>query len=714
MQAYPLSRSFAAADRARASDRRDSYRIVAEGSGAWVESDLGGVALRVHDLSARGAGLRLVEGSLDAVRRTDLTLRLEGHPEFGALLRPVRGLDPSPADGLLGFNVAEIDRSGLSVFSSFLSTLYSQNTHLVGRLTNSSSPTLSIRGASAIRSLLTSRLLVAGHSLQAHYRGGAPALFLKVIQLGPGDAGCLECMNLGAPSGAVADLGAPVFFTFPGFNSISYFTAPVVASRGAEIAVAVPDVVYQTGFRGSPRHVLTGSQVVVRFEHPLLRGTVIEKPIIDISGVGLSFAFSPGADALFPGQRLGRIRIELPEGPVLVDSALRGVERSRTGEPRSIGVEFLRFEDPASVARWLAYLFRNAHATLVDGTPSDVPDYWRTLERSGYLKLVQERRLPVVEKRFWKVWGDVGRSALSPRFILSRSQARSHGTIAASVFCPRTWLLHHFGVDESARHDRQLFFDIVSDIASGVFYMLTHFVELSYYLGIFEAHKPWNDLLFINFLKSLSTSDDYLLEEFGLYRISTAQAIAPGGSETTFRVSELTAELRDALTDRLRSAVSPLEFDAMSYESSEITMERFSEECRALGIDRSRSVFVARRGELLIAVLLAESGDIGANVFGLYNHCRVIFFEPDEPERREILRDLLQVAVTHYRSCAADEFFFLSETTESREFLETLGFEYIENVHRYVGRRSILPIWLNYIRQSFDVLKEQKSRARAA
>ena len=146
----------------------------------------------------------------------------------------------------------------------------------------------------------------------------------------------------------------------------------------------------------------------------------------------------------------------------------------------------------------------------------------------------------------------------------------------------------------------------------------------------------------------------------------------------------------------LKSVSSAVEIDAMAYDTSEIDLEDFSERCQALGVERSRRVFVARDKGVPVAALIAESGGEGVNIFGLMNCCSIVNLGP-APVSEAVKSALLDTVSHHFLGLEKQLFVFFDEPGADPSSVEAMGFEFISDGMRFIANKRIVPAWMNYL-----------------
>jgi hypothetical protein len=261
------------------------------------------------------------------------------------------------------------------------------------------------------------------------------------------------------------------------------------------------------------------------------------------------------------------------------------------------------------------------------------------------------------------------------------------GTAAASLLYPRTWMAHHFGIDEAERGDRARLMDIGREIYSGIMYVLQHMAPLDFFVFYFDSAKPWHDLFFGQFVERYSDGQDLIYDRFTLYK---KLLDAPVPDEDADVAMDDPTKLRD-LARRLAGSLDPLEREAYAYGEETISLDEFSRSCASQGYERTRTFLFS--GD---ACLVAETGQEGINVFSLFNRC---WLAPGNEVESEVKDSLLLQAARHYGSRGKKSMLFVDGPGRAPDQLDHLGFTYVAEGTRWLARRRVVPAYLAFLEE---------------
>jgi hypothetical protein len=282
--------------------------------------------------------------------------------------------------------------------------------------------------------------------------------------------------------------------------------------------------------------------------------------------------------------------------------------------------------------------------------------------------------------------------------MLVENRGETVGTLAGSVLYPKTWLVHQLGVAERDRAGAGMFLDLAHELYAGLMYMFQHQASANYFVIFAERDKRWTHTLYGDFVAQYPDRSALAYTENRVFRRSVT---APGSRRVnrnkSVRVVPADAGHLALISRRLEASCSPVEYDSLAYSISEITLERFSETCRARGSERERRLWVALEAGLPKAALIAENGGEGVNIFGLLNRCSIVPLGP-EAVALDTIAVLLDQATEHFAGLGKEEFLFFDEHGGSAEELSLLGLELISDGMRFIASKQVVPAWLSYLK----------------
>ena len=690
-------------------DRRDSYRFEVEEGEVYLCLGPRAQPYRVFDLSAGGGGIVSPADLIEEFAPGPVVLHTGEYPPFELKIVPVRSTE---AAGLsrVGVRFEGMDHKALRHLSGYLVDRFLEQSRELQYPFGEPGLSIGSFQRNLVNRLLRFHAISRGQNVRV-YRGDLVLpLALRVTGLTVEAARQLIVAEVVNGSTGILERGEEYTFVFSGANSLNCFRTGIWRVDSRRISILLPPDIRQAGFRQSFRTKLTAGQLLeVVFQHPRMPGLLMLKPVLDVSAWGFSFPLDVRQDMLSPGERLGQVSIRLPGGPARVEAAIRSIAAERGSARLTCGAEILGFLDRWGAERWRQFVFHLGHARLRLGKKALVEDAWKVLESSGYVALVDESRRHHLRRSFLDSWDKHVRKPRASRFFLLLKGDRPVGTAAASLLYPGTWMAHHFGIDEKERlEDKSRLFDFAREIYSGIMFLLGHMASLEYFIFYFDSVKTFHERAFGQFLRRYPAKEDFIYDGFKLYscipRLDRIKSSA--GGRNRLEICGGDRKLLNMLSIHLRSHLPPIEFEAFRYDEKEITLQRFSRACAAKGYERERHILFALEDERPLAALIAETGDEGLNIFSLFNKCWLVYLDPRAAQDDQVKALLLNEAVKLYAGKRKKKFLMLTKPDEGfREQFEDLGFSFVADGLRWLGRSSIVPAYINYFDELMGMAK---------
>ena len=687
-------------------DRRESYRFTVEEGQVQLEVPQRLSAATVRDISAGGAGLILPAGLPALVDEVQVAVHLAGFPPFQTQLVPVRLSDEAP--GRVGVAWRGLDPEALRSLSQYLIGRFEHQGRLVSRLLGGRARTQATNRRDLVRKLLLYHAISHGRPLQVYRDGLLLPVCLRARELVVRAARELILAEIVTAGHEQLTEGQEYTFAFGGSNAVNYCEAMVWKTEPGRALITLPTDIRQTGFRRSVRARTEAGRVLeLTLRHPRIAGLELVKPVLDVSASGLSFPLDPAEDRLFPGEHLEELTVGLPDGPVRLEALVRSVHQLPLGAV--CGLEILGHGGAAEAERWHRFVFHAAHPRLLLGGREQVPDTWSVLQSSGYLEEATAALRSQLKKKFFVSWNQHADQTRVTRFFLLYKDTHPVGTLAASLAYPGTWQGHHFGLDAKARKtDRKGMFRLARRVFAGIPYLLDQLADSDHFLIYVDGIRAWNEMMYGRFLRTYREQEDFVYDGLTVYKCRPRRQLPgtrvdPGG----LRVVPADRDLLHALSSHLKRVLPAVEYEAYCYDEARIGLEAFTAECAALGYERRRTIFFALEQGVPLAALIAETGDEGINIFGLFNRCWLVPMAAGADRDDRVKEQLLRRAVEHYATQGKPELLLLgSWGGEPEDLLAPLGFYYVADGLRWLARRAVLPAYLNYVEEFLGMLND--------
>jgi hypothetical protein len=625
--------------------------------------------VRVADLSLGGAGL-VVDGSELVSGRGSLELGLErlGSDFGGSTVELVRAWHDGPAQ-LAGVRFRQPSEPFLQRVCEFLLQRHCQSAdspHFTAR------PDDFVRIVDAKRARqLLSYCLRHGTALTVFETGGRPVgtLLPDALQGDELHGSVVLAANRSLVGGRSYHLFASTFAS-------GYVLTAVLAGGGESAArfVVGPDLMLCS----LRRHLRLGLDddfpVYLELLHPHVRGKLVRKLATEVGLGGLSFDLQPEDDLLVPGTLVPSAVLWLPDGRSLGCRCLvRHVWRHPAGY--RCGVELLDF---AAEGRheWVAAVLTRAHPSVVAAGPEALAEVWDVFDRSGYLEEKPAELMQAMREPFRKAWGGLLAGQADNQCWLYRADGVPMATVSMSRIYSSTWLLHHLGADLMCFETKQQNLDAMAEItlhAAPEWAASLH--PDGYALTIFNSDKHFNRWSWFGFFERHNGEGELDSQKLRLrdYRVDSL-GLPP--VDPRIWVREATdVELRSISRDLLERD-GPLVHRAYDFAPERIKLTAMSELPDGSALERRRTLYVAGRGPDLAGYAIVESAATGANIFSLYDSCRIVVLAPLGATEAAALRDaLLARAAEHLRAQGCPCFLYLTGPTDAPPPSDDTGFE---------------------------------------
>jgi hypothetical protein len=683
-------------------ERRASRRIELRYRDAFVHmSRLG--APHVVDLSAGGMGIilpasqvhelhELCTESIELFLGTDVCVR--------ALAHPVRRHVLESGQVSIGFRLTELTSEGLSLLNRFLLEEAADQEEAFERYWGAKDAVISKQRDHVARVL---RLCAEPGAAPLFVFEGRTKLATRLSLCSLDEHGFTALLAHGAPLAPGRRYG----LVASGRGAVSAFRAGLRQVNGLELRFALPTELVQSGFRSSARCAVPSDRdCSIGFRHPR-SGAWITKSACDVSKTGLSVRIAPSIDLLFPDDQLPNIELCFDGQVATVQGIVRGIhEASPDG---TCGIELFDFGSAAQHDTWTEFVFRLAHPRLICSGERAARLGYQVLESSGYVELwsgSQARTLLSEDySAYWR--GDTGATG---RVATLLEGAQPVATMAANLLYPRTFMLHHFGVDERARGDRTAFLSYARELYSGMLHELQRFDHLEYVTMYMQADKGFNDFLYGEFARMYREPEALLWANNQVYRADTRRAIPEGPMDRLVRgATDSDLALLESCYAR---SLPALQIAAHELTAEGLSTLGFAHKLAPHGPVRTRHSYVFAPAGRAVWALVCETGNEGVNLFGLMNRCWLTELVPlGSQEASAARRTLLRRALRHFADAGKRQVVLLEPEGEAHADPLAAGFERVADGVYWLSRREVMPAWLSYVEDAFSLSRSRLRRA---
>ena len=135
---------------------------------------------------------------------------------------------------------------------------------------------------------------------------------------------------------------------------------------------------------------------------------------------------------------------------------------------------------------------------------------WSILNLSEYVPLWSAaRERPRLARTFARDWFRMPQQ--HGRLLVLRDDLSPLGTMAMNRIFPKTWMIHHFGVDKDRRGARYRsdFMRLTRELYSAFMYLLHHETDAQYFAIFVEKSKRWNELMYGDFVQRYTAPERF-------------------------------------------------------------------------------------------------------------------------------------------------------------------------------------------------------------
>jgi hypothetical protein len=346
----------------------------------------------------------------------------------------------------------------------------------------------------------------------------------------------------------------------------------------------------------------------------------------------------------------------------------------------------LRSEDNAL---WTNMVARQLHPST-DNVTDWKGQAWDLFERSGYFSL--SGKLPEEFDELRRDLVEVTGRLAQATHLSCQTTFRSDRGIEASFWSLRaysgTWLGHQLAKLPSRTQPGAA----LRNIYLRAYETAQHAENSQWLLSYVESHVKWNHAVHLDFARRHSSKlacalpflltegrcDSERAEEHDLYVIGPATR-----SEK--------AELWEVMArSRPEAYLEALDLVPSRWDLSEIASS-----WKGVGIERSRSFYVARRNGKAVAAGIFETGQNGTNLFRLLDGVRLFALDS---EGNDAFPALIEHARQHYRTRGKKSFVHFVEE-ERPGFVEAAGLRSLGPGFIWIASAELLPDFLEHVCQ---------------
>ncbi|NOK15799.1 hypothetical protein HMI50_01950 [Corallococcus carmarthensis] len=489
------------------------------------------------------------------------------------------------------------------------------------------------------------------------------------------------------------DFGEPSYdIDVIGYNSAYRLRAEEGRSEGDRLFTALPAQLFRIRHRWH-RRVTAPDGVHARFHHPLWREQgLLRREVLDLSFSGLCMRCQP-QDLLFPGLLPPLIELELGDGHrVSVRGEIRYVSGVRADGTVLCGLSVLPYS--SDEARWVRFVSQ----TMSPATRTSeglVEELWDLFNRSGFFSLGGSSPAEFDELKL-NFASLAKRASEVPQLFCNAVWPSERGIEATLSFTKpyrHAWLGHQVakrpgkppaGVQEAGA--------IMRDIYLRTFEHPQSDPDFHWVVAYVEALNPWINKAHVKYAQRQMESGS------GLAYTRKIQKMKAYSHEMTGRVHPYTVGPATPGELSLLAATVAQQFPECYVESLDLTRDRLdmgpvTAKWKSFGMERERTVLVARRDGVPCAAAVVELGQLGANLFRLLDNTRLFSLLGDGTRAYSALLD---AARRWYAARNRPSFLYLRED-EGGDYVQECGLHDGPDPYLWIISSKLVPDFLEHI-----------------
>ncbi|RKH21854.1 hypothetical protein D7Y13_02680 [Corallococcus praedator] len=490
------------------------------------------------------------------------------------------------------------------------------------------------------------------------------------------------------------DWGDPAYdIDVIGYNSAYRMRAETGRGEGDRLFTTLPAQLFRIRHRWH-RRVPAPEGIRARFHHPLWREQgLLRREVLDLSFSGLCVRCLP-QDLMFPGLLPPLIELELGDGlMVSVRGEIRYVSGVRADGTVLCGLSVLPYS--SDEARWVRFVSQ----TMSPATRTSeglVDQLWDLFNRSGFFSLggSSPEEFEELKLNFASL---AKRAAEVPQLFCQAVWPSERGIEATLSFTKpyrHAWLGHQVakrpgkpppGVQEAGQ--------IMRDIYLRTFEHPQSDPDFHWVIAYVEALNPWIAKAHVRYAERQMESGAGLAFTRKIQKMKAFSHELSGRDHREFEVGPATAgELS------LLAATIARKFPTCYVESLDLTRDRLdmtpvTQKWKSFGMERERSILVARRHGIPYAAAVMELGQLGANLFRLLDNTRMFSLVEDGTRAYSALMD---AARNWYLARRRPSFLYLRED-EGGSYVQECGLHDGPDPYMWIISSKLVPDFLEHI-----------------
>ncbi|RYZ38333.1 MAG: hypothetical protein EOO71_24365 [Myxococcaceae bacterium] len=473
----------------------------------------------------------------------------------------------------------------------------------------------------------------------------------------------------------------------------SIFSAKTGRGEGDRLFTTLPTQLFRIRHRWH-RRVAAPEGIRARFHHPLWREQgLLRREVLDLSFSGLCMRCQP-QDLMFPGLLPPLIELELGDGQMVsVRGEIRYVSGVRADGTVLCGLSVLPYS--SDEARWVRFVSQ----TMSPATRTSeglVDQLWDLFNRSGFFSLggSSPEEFEELKLNFASL---AKRAAEVPQLFCQAVWPSERGIEATLSFTKpyrHAWLGHQVakrpgkpppGVQEAGQ--------IMRDIYLRTFEHPQSDPDFHWVIAYVEALNPWIAKAHVRYAERQMETGAGLAFTRKIQKMKAFSHELSGRDHREFEVGLATAGELSLLAATIARKFPNCYVESLDLTRDRLDMTPVTQKWKSFGMERERSILVARRHGIPYAAAVMELGQLGANLFRLLDNTRMFSLVEDGTRAYSALMD---AARNWYLARRRPSFLYLRED-EGGSYVQECGLHDGPDPYMWIISSKLVPDFLEHI-----------------
>jgi hypothetical protein len=454
---------------------------------------------------------------------------------------------------------------------------------------------------------------------------------------------------------------APYSVDAIGYNSVYRLELGEASEVDGKIVTPPSSSVRRVRHRWFRRGPVRGA-LQVECTHPIWPDIEYARDVRDVSFGGLCFTASVDDDLVYPGLVFPAVLVRDAAGEsIWLRGEVRTIVPARGGEPGACGLRVTPCS-PEDERRWVKLVCDALYPNMTSGEEMLEP-LWGLFTNSGYFNLAgkSEGYFDDLKRSF----ADVGQRAAEASHLFCQAVWAGDRGVEATLSSLKpythTWLGHQLakrpGRPPSATLEPG---QILRETYLRAFEHPQSDPDFQWLLCYVDAQVLWNQRSHLAFTDRHADTGEAFNQTISMFEVFLGDVIRAGSHGMT--VGPASPDDTIAVLGALSQSQPQGLLDALDLVPGRIDMSGIAGQWQAQGLQRERSLVVARRDGHPVCAAVLETGPTGSNLFRLLDSVRLVPLAPDAEAAHSTL---MAAAQEWFEARGKDSFLYMTEHADA-------------------------------------------------